>query len=209
MASCAHCNAPLPPGIAKCKYCGVTNDIDKIGGRPADVPTQPRSCPGCGTIMHTIDIRSGKTLSSQPFWIEKCPHCQGLFFDTDELEELVRRASAKVFARDAARLQALSVAAQDSDQIRYKPCPVCHKLMNREPFVMGSAIIVDRCRNHGIYLDAGELKALLDWVRYGGMLARNEGGGNLSPIKELNLPQTQKVPVLEQILGVLRNFLDD
>ncbi len=159
--------------------------------------------------MNTIDIRSGKTPSSQPFWIEKCPKCQGLFFDTDELDELVRRAAAKVFARDAARLQALALAAQDSDQIRYKPCPICQKLMNREPFAMGSAIIVDRCRNHGIYLDAGELKALLDWVRYGGMLTRNVEGISPNPIKELNLPQTQKVPVLEQILGALRSFLDD
>ena len=54
--------------------------------------------------------------------------------------------------------------------VRYRPCAVCSDLMNRSLFGHRSGVIVDRCRDHGVWLDAGELRQLLEWTRAGGTL---------------------------------------
>ena len=40
--------------------------------------------------------------------------------------------------------------------------------MNRKLHGKRSGVIVDSCRDHGIWLDAGELRQLLEWSRAGG-----------------------------------------
>ncbi|MFO7628090.1 MAG: zf-TFIIB domain-containing protein, partial [Prochlorococcaceae cyanobacterium] len=43
-------------------------------------------------------------------------------------------------------------------------------LMNRSLQGKRSGVVVDRCRDHGVWLDAGELLQLLEWARAGGVL---------------------------------------
>jgi Zn-finger nucleic acid-binding protein len=40
--------------------------------------------------------------------------------------------------------------------------------MNRKLHGKRSGVIVDSCREHGIWLDAGELRQLMEWSRAGG-----------------------------------------
>jgi Zn-finger nucleic acid-binding protein len=40
--------------------------------------------------------------------------------------------------------------------------------MNRVNYAGGSGIIVDRCREHGVWLDRGELTAIVDFLECGG-----------------------------------------
>ena len=42
--------------------------------------------------------------------------------------------------------------------------------MNRSLHGKRSGVVVDRCRDHGLWLDAGELRQLLEWARAGGAL---------------------------------------
>tara|TARA_B100001173_G_scaffold239382_1_gene209126 strand:- start:19 stop:465 length:447 start_codon:yes stop_codon:yes gene_type:complete len=51
---------------------------------------------------------------------------------------------------------------------KYRPCPACQTLMNRKLHGKRSGVIVDSCREHGIWLDAGELRQLMEWSRAGG-----------------------------------------
>ena len=51
---------------------------------------------------------------------------------------------------------------------RYRPCPVCQTLMNRKLHCKRSGVILDSCCDHGIWLEAGELRQLLEWSRAGG-----------------------------------------
>ena len=53
---------------------------------------------------------------------------------------------------------------------RYRPCPSCGELMHRQLHGRRSGAVVDRCRDHGLWLDAGELRQLLAWTRAGGQL---------------------------------------
>jgi len=50
----------------------------------------------------------------------------------------------------------------------YRPCPYCKQSMNRQNFGRRSGVIVDRCRDHGLWFDAGELDAVLRWIKKGG-----------------------------------------
>lgn len=57
---------------------------------------------------------------------------------------------------------------------RYKPCPRCGELMNRRLFGKRSGVILDRCRDHGSWIDAGELRQLMEWTRAGGRIYHEE-----------------------------------
>jgi Zn-finger nucleic acid-binding protein len=61
-----------------------------------------------------------------------------------------------------------------SAPVRYRPCPSCGELMNRNLQGRRSGVVVDRCRDHGLWLDAGELRQLMEWARAGGALLDQE-----------------------------------
>ncbi len=56
----------------------------------------------------------------------------------------------------------------------YIKCPVCAKLMNRVNFGTKSGVIVDRCRDHGVWLDGGDLRHLFEWMKAGGKILEQE-----------------------------------
>jgi Zn-finger nucleic acid-binding protein len=60
-------------------------------------------------------------------------------------------------------------ASVGNQAVRYRPCPVCKALMNRSQYGKYSRVIVDTCKQHGVWLDEGELSQILEWVRGGGL----------------------------------------
>ena len=52
----------------------------------------------------------------------------------------------------------------------YRSCSVCGHTMQRRNFARISGVIVDECRIHGTFFDAGELEDVLAFVRSGGLL---------------------------------------
>jgi Zn-finger nucleic acid-binding protein len=54
------------------------------------------------------------------------------------------------------------------ERVRYRPCPACGELMNRDNFGRVSGVILDVCRPHGAWLDRGELAAIRRFLRQGG-----------------------------------------
>ena len=51
------------------------------------------------------------------------------------------------------------------DRVTYLRCPVCNDVMNRVNFARASGVILDVCRPHGAWFDAGELRAVRSFVR--------------------------------------------
>ena len=51
----------------------------------------------------------------------------------------------------------------------YVKCPTCKVVMNRRLFATGSGIVVDVCRQHGMFFDGGELPAIVQFVMEGGL----------------------------------------
>ena len=114
--------------------------------------------------MQTVDIGN-----SAKFLIEKCGTCHGLFFDPGELDSLL---GAKVVDGSRVNYDRIKELCKTRPQkkVSYRPCPVCSKTMNRVNFGTRSGVVIDRCREHGIFLDGGELRQLFEWRRAGGQL---------------------------------------
>jgi len=164
---CPSCGAPLPAGRAQCGYCGITADVDFAGKSVSTTqpPEHPRTCPACEKAMDSLNIGQ----DGNPFFIERCPSCLGLFFDPGELEAVIDREVPPVSSVDHLALSRLS--EQNGGVVRYRKCPVCGTIMNRINYGQSSGVIADVCRDHGIYLDAGELRRIISWVRAGGRIS--------------------------------------
>ena len=175
MANCSNCGGPLPEKSMICTYCGTRNEIDLKGVHKYTIhtPETDRICPRCDTPMATIDLKIEGT-----FLIERCHHCFGLFFDPGELEKLLQATVDNVFVIDHKRIHDLNQEKRHEEYAAgYIKCPVCRNLMNRVNFGARSGVIVDRCKEHGIWVDGGELRHLMEWVKAGGKLLHQQQGG--------------------------------
>jgi len=54
-------------------------------------------------------------------------------------------------------------------QVRYVRCPVCRTMTNRWNFARISGVIIDSCRDHGIWFDAGEIEKVMGFIARGGL----------------------------------------
>lgn len=112
-----------------------------------------------------MDLRVGKG-----FFVEQCEDCWGLFFDPRELEYVIDEAVLPSIEADMQRMRMLAEeAAPNYSDVKYVKCPVCREIMNRRNFGARSGVIVDRCSRHGVWLDGGEMRRLLLWVKAGGL----------------------------------------
>mgnify|MGYP001806155632 CR=1 FL=1 len=172
MARCSNCNAPLAPGSLLCAYCNNRTDIDLKGIHyyTTHENDTPRICPRCNIKLKTIDLNlQGR------FLIDRCEHCLGIFFDPGELETLLEATVSNVSGIDRSGLEAINEKREPNQYpISYIKCPVCSQLMNRVNFGVKSGVIVDRCKAHGVWLDAGELRQLFEWMKLGGQLLEQE-----------------------------------
>ncbi len=172
MANCSNCGAPLPQSSLVCAYCGSRNDTDLTGVHTYTThePDEGRTCPRCAIPLRTIDLKlEGK------FLIERCDRCLGLFFDPGELEALLKATVTNVYTIDRRQLDTLNAAKRAAEYgITYVRCPVCTTVMSRVNYGSRSGVIVDRCPDHGVWLDGGELRQLFEWTKAGGGLLEKE-----------------------------------
>lgn len=171
MANCTNCSAPLPDNSIRCEYCNSRNDTDLKGVHyyTTHESESERICPRCDVRLRTIDLKLNGT-----FLIERCDQCLGLFFDPNELETLLEATVTNVFTIDRNRLDGINTAKNDEYGVSYIKCPVCRAIMNRINFGTRSGVVIDRCKNHGVWLDGGELRHLFEWMKAGGRLLQKE-----------------------------------
>ena len=60
------------------------------------------------------------------------------------------------------------IVATAGARVRYVPCPVCKKLLNRENFGRHSGIIIDVCKTDGVWFERGELQSVMAFIDSGG-----------------------------------------
>jgi Zn-finger nucleic acid-binding protein len=98
--------------------------------------------------------------------VEQCSRCLGCFARTADFSELLERE----VAGDAVGLRRFVPLARGRELPRQTllalvSCPHCNRQMDRVRFADRASLIVDVCAKHGIWLDAGELVAVLDFVK--------------------------------------------
>jgi Zn-finger nucleic acid-binding protein len=172
MANCSNCSAPLPTDTIQCEYCGSRNDVDLTGihYNTTHELESPRTCPRCSVTLKTVDLQLGSS-----FLIERCDDCLGLFFDPGELEALLEASVSNVFVINKTQIDSINKFRTSEDfAVSYLKCPDCSQIMNRINFGAKSGVIVDRCKDHGVWLDGGELRHLMEWMKAGGKLLDQE-----------------------------------
>jgi len=166
--NCSNCAAPIPAKSNICRFCGTVNDTDlrQVSDSTHVGPQGDRPCPRCGVLMNSIDIGM-----DGGFVIERCATCYGLFFDTGELESLVDASTSDVVRIDREKINTLIEEEGGVEtNVKYVKCPVCHELMNRRAYGARSGVVADTCKAHGVWLDGGELRRILNWAKAGGQI---------------------------------------
>jgi Zn-finger nucleic acid-binding protein len=148
--SCPSCFALMFKGMAFCAKCGAARDRGESAGEAA-------VCPGCQGQLLRVAV--GKTA------LLECAACDGAWIDADTFEALCAdsEAQAAVLHRYGGRSNA------PHQPVKYRRCLRCGKMMNRVNFGRLSGTVVDVCRGHGTYLDAGELHQIVTFIRNGGI----------------------------------------
>jgi Zn-finger nucleic acid-binding protein/predicted RNA-binding Zn-ribbon protein involved in translation (DUF1610 family) len=149
--SCPSCFALGFDGAAYCHKCGAARTR-----RPEDDAGLP--CPACRRGLQRVDVGATPLL--------ECSGCDGVWVDADVFERLCagKEAQTAVLERLAPRESRPQAAP-----VKYRPCVRCGKMMNRVNFGRLSGAVIDVCRGHGTFLDAGELHQIVAFITSGGL----------------------------------------
>jgi Zn-finger nucleic acid-binding protein len=118
---------------------------------PSTLSASGRDCPRCATPLASQTVG--------PTTVERCPACQGLWIPAAEFNELILDLDRQEAVREAEPAQATC-----DEPVQYIKCPICRATMARTNFARRSGIFVDSCRKHGVWLDQGELRQLVDYL---------------------------------------------
>lgn len=170
-AQCAYCKARLATvacpscfgmvflGAAHCSHCGTAI------AREAAPAAGARSCPRCERPLET-------TLIGEAF-LDECPSCHGLWVDAASFEKITTSREHQAVVLTLGDATPRAAEAEAPGGVRYIPCPSCARLMNRLNFAHCSGVIVDLCKEHGVWFDRDELRRIVEFIRDGGLeLAR-------------------------------------
>lgn len=174
---CPNCGAAVEPGAGRCPYCrarlatvscpscftlgfeGATY-CHKCGAARVRVEKAAATltCPACRTGLQQVAV------GSTPLF--ECTTCDGVWVDADVFERLCAQKESQ-----AAVLEKLTPreARPSSAAVTYRPCVRCGKMMNRVNFAKVSGAVIDVCRGHGTFLDAGELHQIVAFITSGGI----------------------------------------
>lgn len=151
--ACPFCFGMMFAGAKFCSHCGAKGDRSEVAGG------ETRLCPRCQAGMKSATIGTTSLL--------ECSTCEGIWVDVDTLQQICaeREKQAAVLGMPAHQAEPVGLETH----IRYIPCPVCHKLMNRVNFAHCSHVIVNACKAHGTWFDKDELRRAVEFIRAGGL----------------------------------------
>jgi Zn-finger nucleic acid-binding protein len=99
-------------------------------------------CPKCQHGMTAV--------THEGITIDRCTQCEGLWFDGDEAQQLKNIPGGEALDTGGANK---GRGYDDRGDIR---CPHCHKPMEKSADWKQVHIWYEVCRDHGIFMDAGE-----------------------------------------------------
>lgn len=171
---CPSCMTRISDKAKHCHSCGVAIVPEAEAGEATGKP-----CPVCGEGAELI----ARQLGEQQLSVLECPRCAGLWVGAEVFQRLESEAKRHIGGAVPAGAVGGSGGAtaggrpsgQSSAQqgALYRPCVSCGKFMNRQNYGRRSGVIVDVCKQHGVWFDDRELQIVLDWIRHGGLAASN------------------------------------
>jgi len=152
--ACSSCFAMMFLGSKHCPRCGAP-----ATGRE-EVVSAGRKCPRCRTEMQLVALAQTKVL--------ECSSCLGLWLTTQAFESICSDKEQQSAVLGSASLTGVDRTIAET-KINYVPCPECSQLMNRANFAHCSGVIIDLCKQHGVWFDCNELSRIIEFIRAGGL----------------------------------------
>ena len=116
------------------------------------------NCPRCQTELKQIRFPELNVAS-----VHMCPNCEGGWYPREDLETLANTDKDTIKQSDLApvlvadKLELIDLDAKVN-------CPECGQEMRRYSYLLASDTELDRCDEHGIWLDDGELGIVLEQI---------------------------------------------
>ena len=191
LVRCAACGATRGTGGSNCDYCGALFSIvDKGWGTVCPgcfgrLPNDAQYCVECGLKLNPQPLEAlrtdllcprckhalrGRTANAVDAF--ECASCGGMWVPENTFEAI---CLSKEGLGKARYLQGLISNSRHKfeismdEQIKYIPCPICTKLMNRHNYAGVSGVIIDTCHHHGVWLDNQELSRIVKFIEAGGL----------------------------------------
>lgn len=187
---CSACGALASESDESCDYCGsAIVHLEQRGSlicpecyaRNAD---DARFCLGCGVAFDPQPLASQAPELRCPcceLWmtprtvgdieVQECPRCFGLWAPEQRFAALVERATSAARERDEGSRTHMAPRVDGGNpaqaRVEYRRCPECDALMTRRNFEKRSGVIIDRCHEHGTWLDSDELERIAGFVLSG------------------------------------------
>ncbi|VAX32256.1 hypothetical protein MNBD_NITROSPIRAE01-373 [hydrothermal vent metagenome] len=176
---CQHCSKSINLKSRHCPFCGGENKAEVVHNIPL--------CPRCHETLTRFEYGESA--------LDACPTCEGFWLDTRDFNALT--SERNVYADKSIPYEYQKQALPN--EVNYLACPLCESMMNRKNFRKISGVLIDQCRDHGIWLDAGELDQIRCFIANGGLdksqdreIVRNREDLDLVAHKVKNLEFMQK-----------------
>lgn len=172
---CGHCGAPAGADARECMHCSAGLEAALCPSCFSRSPRGARHCSACGLALTCRGLRPlpeeaacprcrgelGLRILDGADALVECTACGGLWIEPDEFDRLCRRA-------DDRSESVLESASGGPGPVPYVPCVGCGELMVRRQFAWRgrrAPVVLDFCRDHGVWLDGDELARVVSFVR--------------------------------------------
>lgn len=192
---CSSCGASVPADAPRCPYCQAQLATVACPACFSLVPLSASHCPACGVAIHP---REAGTPDGAPcpacakplgrarvgaLDVQECLACGGLWLEREAFEDLAasREGQGGVLGALPGRDPKPEVAGSPM-AVQYRPCPRCSQRMNRVNYAKRSGVVLDVCKDHGLWFDRDELRRVLVFIQDGGLERSRER--DLEELKE-------------------------
>lgn len=176
---CPSCGAAVKDDDLQCPYCRSQLSTVACPGCLGLVSRLAAHCPRCGSaIQREAEAASALACPQcrQPLVkstvgqaaLDQCHACGGVWLGEAAFDKVAgdREERGSVLG---ALPGATPSAALEGQAVRYRPCPACARLMNRTNYARTSGVILDTCKDHGVWFDRDELRRVLEFIEAGGL----------------------------------------
>lgn len=109
------------------------------------------NCPACKHAMIVVEYHRIE--------LDYCPNCQGVWFDSDELDLWLKSAGRE---NERQFLEGIINQTETKTSEAVRRCPICRREMKKAVISKQPAVHIDVCpRGNGLWFDGGEVDVLL------------------------------------------------
>lgn len=211
--NCPNCGAAVASDHTLCEFCKTRLKTVACTSCLGLVFLGSKFCDHCGAISAPVEVNLDENLGDCPrcgaplealriveTGLSGCTKCDGLWVDVATFENICADRE-----KQSAVLGFINTHAPRGlpmTKVNYVPCPTCSGLMNRNNFARASGVIVDICKQHGVWFDADELPAIIEFIRKGGMeLARQREKNELIDERDHLREERRRAAAFDQRFG--------